>query len=148
MLGQVFGEHCSVSVVEGAGISSGFSCVPDVPLSVPDVTFPFSSLYAGFVLSRFTVRPDGRTPCQYLLGTPCVSPLCMCLVNRYSRWSPTMKCEQPSWRTDGSVVAIAAQFLLTFLINKNLFFEPSRGFSLPLGGFFSFVDIFSFLVFF
>ena len=33
--------------------------------------------YAGFVLSRFTVRPDGRTPFQYLLGTPYVSPLCM-----------------------------------------------------------------------
>ena len=33
---------------------------------------PFSIRYAGFVLSRFTVRPDGRTPFQYLLGTPCV----------------------------------------------------------------------------
>ena len=33
--------------------------------------------YAGFVLSRFTLRPDGRTPFQYLLGTPYVSPLCM-----------------------------------------------------------------------
>ena len=32
---------------------------------------------AGFVLSRFTVRPDGRTPFQYLLGAPYVSPLCM-----------------------------------------------------------------------
>ena len=29
------------------------------------------------MLSRFTVRPDGRTPFQYLLGTPYVSPLCM-----------------------------------------------------------------------
>ena len=35
------------------------------------------SRYAGFLLSRFTMRPDGRTPFQYLLGTPCVSPLCM-----------------------------------------------------------------------
>ena len=33
----------------------------------------FAIRYAGFVLSRFTVRPDGRTPFQYLLGTP----LCM-----------------------------------------------------------------------
>ena len=29
------------------------------------------------VLSRFTVRPDGRTPFQYLLGTSYVSLLCM-----------------------------------------------------------------------
>ena len=33
---------------------------------------PFAFRYAGFVLSRFTVRPDGRTPFQYLLGTPYV----------------------------------------------------------------------------
>ena len=33
--------------------------------------------FAGFVLSRFTVRPDGRTPFQYLLGTAYVSPLRM-----------------------------------------------------------------------
>ena len=38
---------------------------------------PFAIRYAGFVLSGFTVRPDGRTPFQYLLGTPYVSPLCM-----------------------------------------------------------------------
>ena len=38
---------------------------------------PFAVRYAGFVLSRFTVLPDGRTPFQYLLGTPYVSPLCM-----------------------------------------------------------------------
>ena len=31
--------------------------------------------------------------------------LCACLVNRYSLWFPIMKCEQPNWRTDGSVVA-------------------------------------------
>ena len=36
----------------------------------------FAIRYAGFVFSRFTVRPDGRTPLQCLLGTPCVSPLC------------------------------------------------------------------------
>ena len=29
------------------------------------------------MLTRFTVRPDGRTPFQYLLGTPYVSPLRM-----------------------------------------------------------------------
>ena len=38
---------------------------------------PFAIRCAGFVLSRFTLRPDGRTPSQYLLGTPYVSPLCM-----------------------------------------------------------------------
>ena len=38
---------------------------------------PFAIRYAGFVLSRLTVRPDGRTPFPYLLGTPYVSPLCM-----------------------------------------------------------------------
>ena len=38
---------------------------------------PLAIRHAGFVLSRFTVRPDGRTPFQYLHGTPCVSPLCM-----------------------------------------------------------------------
>ena len=38
---------------------------------------PYAIRYAGVVLPRFTVRPDGRTPFQYLLGTPYVSPLCM-----------------------------------------------------------------------
>ena len=38
---------------------------------------PCALRYAGFVLSRFTVRPGGRTPFQYLLGTPFVSLLCM-----------------------------------------------------------------------
>ena len=37
----------------------------------------FAVRHAGFALSRFTVRPDGRTPFQYLHGTPYVSPLCM-----------------------------------------------------------------------
>ena len=46
-------------------------------LSVISPAIPFAIRYAGFVLSRFTVRPDGRTPFQYLLGTPNVSPLCM-----------------------------------------------------------------------
>ena len=34
-------------------------------------------LSAMDLFSRFTVRPDGRTPFQYLLGTPNVSLLCM-----------------------------------------------------------------------
>ena len=46
-------------------------------LSAIPPAIPFAIRYAGFVLSRFTVRPDGRTPFQYLLGTPYVSPLCM-----------------------------------------------------------------------
>ena len=44
-----------------------------IHLSAISPTIPFAIRYAGFVLSRFTVRPDGRTPFQYLLGTP----LCM-----------------------------------------------------------------------
>ena len=48
-----------------------------VQLSTISPAIPFAIRYAGFVLSRFTVRPDGRTPFQYLLGTPYVSPLCM-----------------------------------------------------------------------
>ena len=48
-----------------------------VELSAISLAISFAIRYAGFVLSRFTVRPDGRTPFQYLLGTPYVSPLCM-----------------------------------------------------------------------
>ena len=46
-------------------------------LSAISPAIPFAIRYAGFVLTRFTVRPDGRTPFQYLLGTPYVSPLYM-----------------------------------------------------------------------
>ena len=45
-----------------------------IQLSAISPAIPFAIRYAGFVLSRFTVRPDGRTPFQYLLGTPKVSP--------------------------------------------------------------------------
>ena len=48
-----------------------------IQLSTISPAIPFAIRYAGFVLTRFTVRPDGRTPFQYLLGTPYVSPLCM-----------------------------------------------------------------------
>ena len=48
-----------------------------IQLSAISLAIPFAIRYAGFVLSRFTVRPDGRTPFQNLLGTPCVSLLCM-----------------------------------------------------------------------
>ena len=48
-----------------------------IQLSAISLAIPFAIRYAGFVLSRFTVRPDGRTPFQYFLGTPYVSPLCM-----------------------------------------------------------------------
>ena len=48
-----------------------------VQLSAISPAIPFAIRYAEFVLSRFTVRPGGRTPLQYLLGTPFVSPLCM-----------------------------------------------------------------------
>ena len=46
-------------------------------LSALSPVIPLAVRYAGFVLTRFTVRSDGRTPFQYLLGTPYVSPLCM-----------------------------------------------------------------------
>ena len=48
-----------------------------IQLSAISLAIPYAIRYAGFVLSRFTVRPDGRTPFQYLLGTRCVSHLCM-----------------------------------------------------------------------
>ena len=48
-----------------------------IQLSAISPAIPFAIHCPGFVLSRFTVRPDGRTPFQYLLGTPHVSPLCM-----------------------------------------------------------------------
>ena len=48
-----------------------------IRLSAISPASPFAIRYAGFVLSRFTVRPDGRTPFKYLLGTAYVSPLCM-----------------------------------------------------------------------
>ena len=37
-------------------------------LSATSLAIPFSVRYDGFVLTRFTVRIDGRTPFQYLLG--------------------------------------------------------------------------------
>ena len=49
----------------------------NVQLSAISLASLFAIRYAGFVLSRFTVRPDGTTPFQYLLGTPYVSLLCM-----------------------------------------------------------------------
>ena len=48
-----------------------------IQLSAISPAIPLAIRYAGFVLSRFTVRPNGRTPFQYFLGTPYVSPLCM-----------------------------------------------------------------------
>ena len=39
-------------------------------LSAISRAIPFAVRYAGSVLTRFTVRPDDRTPFQYLLGTP------------------------------------------------------------------------------
>ena len=48
-----------------------------VQFSAISPAIPFAIRYAGVVLSRFTVRPDGRNPFQYSLGTPYVSPLCM-----------------------------------------------------------------------
>ena len=60
---------------------------------------PFAIRYAGFVLSSFTVRPDGRTPFQYLLGTPYVSLVCMFGESLFAL------IPDHEVRTDGSVVA-------------------------------------------
>ena len=46
-------------------------------LRTPEPPTDAASRHAGFVLSRFTVRPDGRNPSQHLLGTPYASPLCI-----------------------------------------------------------------------
>ena len=53
--------------------------LPDtgMQLSAISPAIPFAIRYSRFVLARFTVRPGGRTPFQYLLGTPYESPLCM-----------------------------------------------------------------------
>ena len=51
--------------------------ITGIQLSAISLAIQFAIRYAGFVLSRFTVRPDNRTPFQYLLGTPYVSPLCI-----------------------------------------------------------------------
>ena len=48
-----------------------------IQLSAISPAIPFAIRYARFVLSRFTVRPDGRTLFQYLIGSLHVSPLCM-----------------------------------------------------------------------
>ena len=46
-------------------------------LSAISPTIPFAVRYAGCVLTRFTMRPDGRTPFQYLLGAPNASAMCV-----------------------------------------------------------------------
>ena len=48
-----------------------------IELSQTSLAIPFTVRHAGFVLTRSTVRPDGRTLFQYLLGAPYVSPLCV-----------------------------------------------------------------------
>ena len=66
-----------------------------IQLSAISPAIPFAIRYAGFVLSRFTVRPDGRTPFQYLLGNPYVSPLCMFGESVFAL-IPDHDCEQPN----------------------------------------------------
>ena len=48
----------------------------DTQLPTISPAIPFAIHHARLVLSRFTVRPDGRIPFHYLFGIPCVSPLC------------------------------------------------------------------------
>ena len=42
-----------------------------IQLSAISLAIPFAIRSAGFVLSRFSVRPDGRNPFQYLLRYSC-----------------------------------------------------------------------------
>ena len=49
----------------------------DLHLTAISPAVPFAVRYAGFVLTRFTVRPDGRKPFQYLIGAPHASALCV-----------------------------------------------------------------------
>ena len=44
-------------------------------LSATSPAIPFAVRYPGFVIKRCTVRPDGRTPSQYLLGALYASSL-------------------------------------------------------------------------
>ena len=55
-----------------------------IQLSANSLTIPFASRYAGFVLSRFTVRPDGRTHSN-ICSELNVYHFCACLGNQYSR---------------------------------------------------------------
>ena len=71
-------SHQSNGFVEAVhGQIQGLARCNQTQLSAVSLAIPFAIRYAGFVLSRFTVRPDGRTSFQYLLGTPHVSPLCI-----------------------------------------------------------------------
>ena len=77
-----------------------------IQLSAISPAIPFAVRYAGFVLSRFTVRPDGRTPFQYLLGTPCACHLCACFGESVFALIPDHEVRAAKLRrTDGSVVA-------------------------------------------
>ena len=73
-----------------------------VQLSAISAAIPFAIRYAGFVPSKFTVRPDGRTPFQYLLRTPFASLLCMF---GESVFALIPDHEVLAEETDGSVVA-------------------------------------------
>ena len=58
-----------------------------IQLSEISPASPFALRYAGFVLSRFTMRPDAA-PHSIFARTPYVTPLCMFLLNRYSALIP------------------------------------------------------------
>ena len=55
-----------------------------IQLSAISPAIPFAIRYAEFALSRFTVRPDGRTHSNICSELQNVSP-CACLANQYSR---------------------------------------------------------------
>ena len=48
-----------------------------IQYSATSPAISFAIRCARFVLTRITVRPDRRTPFQYLLGDPYASPLCV-----------------------------------------------------------------------
>ena len=47
-----------------------------VEIDTANPAFDMALQYASFVLTRFTVRPDGRTPFEAAVGGRYSSPLC------------------------------------------------------------------------
>ena len=55
-----------------------------IQLSAISLAIPFAIRHAGFILSRFTVRPDGQNPIPIFAWNSICITFCACLVNRYS----------------------------------------------------------------
>ena len=74
---------------------------------------PFAVRYAGFVLTRFSVRPDGRTPFQYLSGAPYASALSVFgeSVFFYSDPRPRSQCGQTHEQMDQWLLVETRRFI-------------------------------------